>query len=332
MRSSFFVQPLNDPFGDPAFFVRVAHRREALLFDCGNLHSLNVRDLLKVQALFISHAHIDHLAGFDQLLRALLYRATPLHIYGPPGIIERMTHRLAGYTWNLVRGYPLRIHVSDCTDQGVVRSVQLTASSGFHPQPMDPPLGKGPWIHESRHYRVSCRALAHGDILSMGYALQEKIHVAIHGDALDARGYRPGPWLTHFKDLVRDQVPDATLLEIPLLSGGTKICSLGDLKSHMAHCETGMKVVYVTDVSPTQANMDQIAALAVDAHLLIIEAVFAQEDWKLACERNHLTAQAAGCIARRAGARKLLLFHHSPRYQHQPQRLHDEAMAAFKAR
>lgn len=331
MRSSFFVQPLNDPFGDPAFFVRIAHRREALLFDCGNLHNLNVRDLLKVQALFISHAHIDHLAGFDHLLRALLYRPTPLYMYGPPGIIERMTHRLAGYTWNLVRGYPLRILVSDCTEQGIVRSVQMTASSGFRPQPMEPPPAKGPWIHETRHYRVSCTALAHGDILSMGYALQEKIHVAIHGNTLDVRGYRPGAWLTHFKDLVRGQAPDETALEVPLSSGGTKYSTLGALKKDIAHCETGMKVVYVTDASPTPANLDQIAALALDAHLLIIEAVFAQEDWRLACERNHLTARAAGSVARRAGVRKLLLFHHSPRYQHQPQRLHAEAMAAFKA-
>lgn len=332
MRSSFFVQPLNDPFGDPAFFVRIAHRREALLFDCGNLHTLNVRDLLKVRALFISHAHIDHLAGFDQLLRALLYRATPLHIYGPPGIIDRMTHRLAAYTWNLVRGYPLRIQVSDCTEQGIERRVEMTAGSGFHPRPLETPSGTGSVIHETRHYLVSCTALAHGDILSMGYALQEKIHVAIHGDALDEQGYRPGPWLTHFKDLVRGQAPDETALDVPLSNGGSKSCTLGALKKDIAHCETGMKVVYVTDASPTQANMDQIAALAVDAHLLIIEAVFAQEDWRLACERNHLTAQAAGNVARRARVRKLLLFHHSPRYQHQPQRLHDEAMAAFRAR
>ncbi|HKL48307.1 MAG TPA: MBL fold metallo-hydrolase, partial [Desulfuromonadales bacterium] len=74
MRSVFFPHLVNGPFGDPALFVRLAHRGEALLFDCGNLHPLSHRDMLKISAVFLSHAHIDHLVGFDTLLRLLLYR------------------------------------------------------------------------------------------------------------------------------------------------------------------------------------------------------------------------------------------------------------------
>ncbi|WP_269085277.1 hypothetical protein [Syntrophotalea acetylenica] len=40
MRSVFFPRLVNGPFGDPALHVRLAHRGEALLFDCGDLHAL----------------------------------------------------------------------------------------------------------------------------------------------------------------------------------------------------------------------------------------------------------------------------------------------------
>ena len=106
MRSVFYPRLVNGPFGDPALYVRLAHRGEALLVDCGDLHPITPRELLKIRAVFISHAHIDHLVGFGALLRAFLYQDTSLSVYGPPGIIERIAAQLAGYTWNLIEGYP----------------------------------------------------------------------------------------------------------------------------------------------------------------------------------------------------------------------------------
>ena len=113
MRSVFYPRLVNGPFGDPALYVRLAHRGEALLFDCGDLHPLPARDLLKLRAVFVSHAHIDHLAGFDALLRHFLYRPQPLCFFGPPGFGAHLAHKLAGYTWNLIEGYPLLLRVRE---------------------------------------------------------------------------------------------------------------------------------------------------------------------------------------------------------------------------
>ena len=92
-----------------------------------------------------------------------------------------------------------------------------------------------------------------------------------------------------------------------------------------------MKICYVTDAAPTAANLQKITALAAGAHLLVIEAVFAHQDLPRARSRNHLTARLAGRVGRLAGAARLQVFHHSPRYLDRPQLLAAEADAAFSS-
>jgi ribonuclease Z len=82
-------------------------------------------------------------------------------------------------------------------------------------------------------------------------------------------------------------------------------------------------------VADTPANRAAIVALVRNADLLFIEAAFALEDAALAQDRAHLTAAAAGGIAREAGVRRVEPFHYSPRYTGQEARLLDELKAAF---
>lgn len=61
-------------------------------------------------------------------------------------------------------------------------------------------------------------------------------------------------------------------------------------------------------------NRDRITDLARGADHLFIEAVFEEADRSRATATAHLTARAAGEIARAAGARRVTSFHHSARY------------------
>ena len=328
MRSVFYPELLNGPWGDPALYVRLAHRGRAFLFDCGDIHTLTPREAVKIEALFISHAHIDHMVGFGSLLRFFLYREKPLRIYGPVGTIARINGQLSGYTWNLIRDYPTRLCVNEF-DRGAIRSCEFTGKRAFslekeeeHPCP-DHILLKRP------HCQVRALPLSHGDITSLAFSLEEPLHIGIHKDALDKYGYSSGPWLSHFKDLVRVGVDQQTPLRVPCKNGQEKELTLNCLFDQIAHAERGMKISYVTDVSPTNENIDRIVAFIEASHFLAIEAVFSHQDLDKALARNHLTAHMAGTIARLARCARFVTFHHSPRYQDRPDLLAEEARRAF---
>lgn len=106
MKPLLLPQLVNDSFGDPAVYVDLLFERRAILFDLGDLSPLSPRKLLRISHIFVSHAHMDHFIGFDSLVRLLLGREKELHIFGPPGFVAQVEHRLAGYTWNLVETYP----------------------------------------------------------------------------------------------------------------------------------------------------------------------------------------------------------------------------------
>jgi len=84
-----------------------------MLFDLGRLDRLSVREILKLSDVFVSHTHIDHFIGFDHLLSSALHREQDLRLFGPNGFIENVRGKLAGYTWNLIRDYPLILVVHE---------------------------------------------------------------------------------------------------------------------------------------------------------------------------------------------------------------------------
>ncbi|WP_205520612.1 MBL fold metallo-hydrolase [Propylenella binzhouense] len=89
---------VNGRTGDPALYVDFQFERRAVLLDIGDIQALEPRRLLRVSDVFISHGHIDHLIGFDRLLRVLVGRPAHIRIHGPAGIADRIGHKLAGYT------------------------------------------------------------------------------------------------------------------------------------------------------------------------------------------------------------------------------------------
>src|SRR5262249_29865767 len=185
---------INEPFADPGLFIDFRFRRRALLFDLGDLTPLSPRELLRVSHVFVSHAHMDHFAGFDALLRICLHRAEPLHLAGPVGFADRVAAKLAGYTWNLLDEGSLDfVILVDEFDGGIARSARFRARGTFAREELEPRRLAPGLVLEEDELVIEAAVLDHG-IPSLAFALQERRRVNVWRGALGRRGLPRGPW------------------------------------------------------------------------------------------------------------------------------------------
>ena len=325
---------INDAFGDPGLYIDFRFARRALLFDLGETQAVSQRKLLRVSHAFVSHTHLDHFNGFDRLLRACLGRPMSLRLVGPPGFIDRVDHKLHAYTWNLIAQNTVDFIIAAAEFD----SVQLREASEFHSRDafqrrdVSPPNLPAGVVLDEPDFQIRSTALDHGGIPSLAFALVEKLGVNVWKARLDDMGLVTGPWLARAKQAVRRGEADETpLTALGRVNGGWREVEvlLGDLKKSALQIGPGEISAYVVDTSFNDENTARIVELARNADRLFIETVFLDEDKKIAARKHHLTAQQAGRIAREAGAKQLVPFHFSPRYQEREDQLRQEAANAF---
>lgn len=329
MPSSFVVQLVNDPFGDPALLVGLRWERRALLFDLGDLTAASPTDLLKVQQVFISHTHIDHFIGFDHLLRTVLGRGRTVQIFGPPGIADNVAGKLAGYTWNLVEDYTLAFEVHEVhAGRATVTTFEAPGRWARRDAGERPFAGV---LLADPHFTVEAAPLDHR-IPSLAFALTERFHINVLRGEVEAMGLAVGPWLHQMKRLIWAGAPGETPVRAGAgdPGGGERLLPLGEMRSRLVTITRGQKLAYVADAIYSAANIERIVALAKGADLFYCEAAFLDRDVSRSRDRYHLTARQAGALARAAGAKRLLVFHHSPKYREAPAELYAEARAAFE--
>ncbi len=332
MPPSFHPRTVNGPFDDPGLFIGFLYQKRALLFDLGNLGALSPKEILKVSHAFVSHTHMDHFIGFDQLLRIHLGREKTLFLYGPEGFLKNVEGKLAGYSWNLVQKYtyPLVLQATEVFPDRMV-SRRYRCSEGFSPEKETiTGITDGILLREPS-FSISFALLDH-KIPCIAFCLSERFHVNIDKNRLESMGLAVGPWLNGFKKAIYDGKDLHSDFEAPSCDSEkkTRIFKLGDLAEQIASVTPGQKIAYVTDAIYSEKNRKKIVLLAKGADHLFIESCFLEKHREVAREKYHLTAAQAGLIAREAGVKKVSVFHFSPRYDRQEHLLEQEAMAVWK--
>jgi len=319
VRPIFHAELVNRAFGDPGVFVDLRFERRAMLFDIGDITVLPTRKLLRVKDVFVSHTHMDHFSGFDHLLRVCVGRDRGVNLYGPGEFITHLEHKLAAYTWNLVENYETEfvIVAHEIDTRGCVQRAQFRSTNRFQREALPGASASDGVLLETPLFRVRSVPLEHHDITSLAFSFEESVHINVWKSRLDELQLPTGPWLTELKKRVREGAPDSTPIRVQWRTrNGPHVqeMELGELKQKVLEFVPGQKICYVTDVADNGRNRTTLAAFLHGADLLFIEAVFLDADRAHAERKAHLTARAAGAIARAAGVKSAVPFHFSPRY------------------
>ncbi len=333
MKPSLIPRLINDPFGDPGIYIDFIYEKRGILFDVGNVSALPGSDLTKVSHVFVSHTHIDHFVGFDQLLRVNFGREKTIRLFGPENFIRNVEGKLAGFTWNLVDRYDesLTLEVTEALP-GRIRRATFRAIEKFQrSSEKEEAFSETQPLWEEPSFKVYTAILEHR-VPCLGFALVENKHLNIRKEKLEARKFVPGRWLNDLKTMINEEVPNDSKISVPigeLKEFETKLFTLGELKEELVEISPGQKIAYITDTVFQEGNNEKIVELVKEADKFFCESPFIAEEEERGRERRHLTSRQAGTLARMAQVKQLIPFHFSPKHFERKDQIYREAEEAF---
>lgn len=247
--------------------VSVWREGEVFLFDCGEGTQMQMLkygiNSYKVKAIFLSHAHGDHIIGIAGLVRtlALNNRKEPLSIFVPKGQ-EKIIQNLVDFDKVLIT-YKISV------------------------------IGVAPGVvYKGKGFSVQAFRLDH-TIAAYGYVFREDDRRNFMKDKCKKLGIR-GTMFSELEKHGRIKIKGKTIT----------------LKS-VTTLKEGKKIVYAVDTRPTPSTI----TASRNADLLIHESSYTDDYRELAVERKHSTAAEAAKIAKKAGAKLLVLIHISTRFK-----------------
>jgi ribonuclease Z len=266
---------------------------------------------------------MDHVGGFDTFFRCTFNRAAKEnHAWGPPRTAAILQHRLQGFIWNLVAEQQATWRVHDVYPNRIEMhrfelAEAFAVDHGEGEQPYDRTFLAGPG------YTVEAMLMDHGTP-SVAYVVREAPRDNIDSTKLAELGLRPGPWLQRVRG---ERAGDG---ETVIVDGVQR--PLKDLQEALLVTTAGDSIAYLTDFLLDETAMDRLAVALRGVGTMVCESQYRHADAELAQRNYHMTATQVATLAQRSGARQLVLFHLSDRYQAEEWReLLAEAQAIFPA-
>jgi ribonuclease BN (tRNA processing enzyme) len=262
---------------------------------------------------------MDHISGFQWLLRSRLGDLPPCHLYGPPGLARHIEGFIQSFLWDRIGD---RGPVFEVAELHGDRLRRYRLQAGVASEQLDEIIVEAGVLWEEAGFRIRAVQLDHHTpVLAFAYEPEQDLNV--RKDRLAALALTPGPWLGQLKQqLLAGQ--GESLITLP--SGADR--SVQDLTDELLLIKPGKKLVYATDLADNPQNRQRLTRLAHGAHTLFCEAPFIEADSEQAARTGHLTTRACGEIAAAAGVARLVPFHFSRRYADRPQQVYEEINAA----
>ncbi len=311
---------------DPILLVRVRPSGSSLLFDCGQIHHLAKRVLTSIDAIFISHAHMDHWMGLDTFTRHLHAASKTVDLFGPPGIGEKLEKRLAAYDWNLAEDFWGSYRVHD-VHPGHLSSALLAGPQRFQRTPLAQQARSGKLLFENQHLSVAAELCDHR-VPSLIYRVTEKPAFLIDEQKLAALQLVPGPWIRELKRRFFQQPGCQDPLKVLRQgSNGAQEVLIEDVPQlcrQIGQPQQSTAIGYVSDIGFTAGNRRKLCDLLQGVDLLICETTFLREGMARARDSFHLCTDDVNWLLQQLRPSFFLPMHLSKTYSRRHPELYRE--------
>jgi len=162
---------VNGSTGDPGLYIDYPGRDNALLFDAGDNGGLDMERLGDLEAVFVTHHHVDHFVGLDRIVRANLDKDKTLHVYGPDGTIRKVYDRIKSYEYQYFPFQKICLQVHDVLP-GRLRAAALECTRRFPEPAVEEADWAGPVLFENADLAVEA-AFADHTVACLAFALVE---------------------------------------------------------------------------------------------------------------------------------------------------------------
>ncbi len=311
---------------DPVLLVRIRPLGRNLLFDCGQIHHLAKRVLKQTQAIFISHAHMDHFMGIDTFIRNVLVSPRTFELFGPPGLAAKLHHKLAGYDWNLAERFWCSLRVREIHAESMV-SWLLPGPQGFPCQLEGEQRRQGRIVYRNDYLQVEAVLCDH-KIPVLAFCCRERPAFAVDRQRLHRAGLVAGPWLRELKRRFYNGFADNTALNLWRRAGdgivpGTALDAEG-LYRAICRPPSAASIGYVSDVGYSPENIDRLTPLLNGVSVLVAECAFLRDDLDKARRSSHLCTSDLNRLLDRLQPAYFLPMHLSKTYNGRCQQLYQE--------
>lgn len=300
---------------DPILFLRIRPMRRALLFDCGQIAHLSKRVIKPIDAVFITHAHMDHIMGLPTLVRHHHASPNPLDVFGPKGISERVMHLLGGFDWNLAEPYWFTLRVHEVLEDRMLH-FSFPGAEGFLRRFDGEEQRSGDLIWSSRYLDVSARIFDH-KLPVLAFRVDERPCFSIDPQQLAASGLAAGDWLRDLKTRVWKGKNDHMVKVTHREENGLQKEEVTDpvaLYETIRGKDTPASIGYMTDVGWTAENLARMESFFTGVTLFCAECTFLAADEAKARTSYHLTTTDLNRLIKILAPRWLLGMHLSKSY------------------
>jgi len=313
-------------FDDPLLLIRQRPLGSNLLFDCGQLMHLAKRTLTAIEAVFVSHTHMDHWMGIDTLTRHFYVTPKQVEIYGPAGIAAKLERKLAGYDWNLCEENWGSYRVHEIHPDRIVSHL-LSGPDGYRHFQLGSRSRPDLIIFENRLLRVAAEICDHL-VDSLIFRIDEQPAFVIDEAFLEKRQLLKGPWLKQLKRrFYRREQLDEPLTALRAGADGPeefRLEGVRDLCREIAGDQQPAAIGYISDVGFSRENIDRITALLRGVTLLLCETTFLSDGVERARSSRHLCSDDVNWLLEQLRPDYFLPMHLSKSYNRCSARLYRE--------